>query len=49
MKILSLFDGISVGRYALQQAGISISEYHAYEIEPKAIQISRIYHYWKYT
>lgn len=41
MKILSLFDGISVGRYALQQAGIFVPEYHAYEIEPNAIQISK--------
>ena len=41
MRVISLFDGISVGRYALQQAKVSVSEYHAYEIEPNAIQISR--------
>lgn len=41
MKVLSLFDGISCGRVALDRAGIPVAEYHAYEIEPHAIQISK--------
>lgn len=41
MRVLSLFDGISCGRVALDRAGISVDEYHAWEIEPNAIQISR--------
>lgn len=41
MKVLSLFDGISCGRVALERAGIPVEVYHAYEIEPYAIQISR--------
>lgn len=41
MKVLSLFDGISCGRLALQMAGISVKKYAAYEIEPSAIKISK--------
>lgn len=41
IKVLSLFDGISVGRLALQDAGIKVSEYAAFEIEPHAIEISK--------
>lgn len=41
MKVLSLFDGISCGRLALQMAGISVKKYVAYEIEPSAIKISK--------
>lgn len=41
MKILSLFDGISCGMVALQRAGIPVEKYHAYEIEPNAITISK--------
>ena len=41
MKVLSLFDGISCGRVALERAGISVDEYHAYEIDKYAIQVSR--------
>ena len=41
MKVLSLFDGISCGRVALERAGIPVEVYEAYEIEPSAIQISR--------
>lgn len=40
MKVLSLFDGISSGRLALERAGIPVEEYHAYEIEPSALKIS---------
>lgn len=41
MKILSLFDGISCGRVALERAGIPVERYVAYEIEPNAIKISQ--------
>lgn len=41
MKILSLFDGISCGRVALERAGIPVERYVAYEIEPNAIKISK--------
>ena len=40
MKVLSLFDGISCGRVALERAGIPIEKYYAYEIDRYAIQIS---------
>lgn len=40
LKVLSLFDGISCGRVALERAGIEIDKYIAYEIEPNAIKIS---------
>lgn len=41
MKVLSLFDGISCAREALQRAGIPVSEYYASEIDANAIEISR--------
>ena len=41
LKVLSLFDGISCGRLALERAGIPVERYVAYEIEPNAIKISR--------
>lgn len=41
MKVLSLFDGISCGMIALERAGISVHSYHAYEIDPYAIKISK--------
>jgi DNA (cytosine-5)-methyltransferase 3A len=40
LKILSLFDGISCGRLALNLAGIPIDEYAAFEIDKYAIAIS---------
>lgn len=40
MKVLSLFDGISCGMVALERAGIPVEEYHAYEIDDYAVQIS---------
>lgn len=40
MKILSLFDGISCGRVALERAGIDVEQYVAFEIEKNAIKIS---------
>ena len=41
MKVLSLFDGISCGRLALERAGIPVDRYVAYEIEPNAIKVSK--------
>ncbi len=40
MNILGLFDGISTGRYCLDQAGIPVDNYFSSEINPRAIQIS---------
>lgn len=44
MKVLSLFDGISCGRVALERAGIPVEQYTAYEIDKYAIRISQ--HNW---
>ena len=41
MNVLSLFDGISCGRIALERAGIEVDKYVAYEIEPDAIKVSK--------
>lgn len=41
MRVLSLFDGISCGRLALERAGIKVDSYDAYEIDEKAIQIAK--------
>jgi site-specific DNA-cytosine methylase len=40
MNVLSLFDGISCGRLALERAGVKVSTYHASEIDASAITIS---------
>jgi DNA (cytosine-5)-methyltransferase 3A len=40
MKVLSLFDGISCGRVALERAGIPVELYFASEIDKNAIKIS---------
>lgn len=40
MKILSLFDGISCARVALEKVGINITNYYASEIDKDAIKIS---------
>lgn len=40
MKVLSLFDGISCGRVALEKAEIEVEKYVAYEIDKNAIKIS---------
>jgi len=40
MKILSLFDGISCARVALERAGIPVEAYYASEIDKYAMQIS---------
>ncbi len=41
MNVLSLFDGISCGRAALERAGIKIDKYYASEINEYATQISQ--------
>lgn len=44
MRVLSLFDGISCGRVALERAGIKVSRYVAVEIDGYAQIISRNNH-----
>lgn len=44
MKVLSLFDGISCGRVALERAGIKVSRYVAFEIDKNAITVSKNNH-----
>lgn len=41
MKVLSLFDGISVGRLALSNIGVKVDQYYASEIDKNAISISK--------
>lgn len=44
MNILSLFDGISCGRVALERAGIPVTKYYASEIDKYAMQVSQKNH-----
>lgn len=41
MNVLSLFDGISCGRVALQRLGIPVEKYYASEVDGDAISVSR--------
>lgn len=41
MNVLSLFDGMSCGRIALERAGIPVTNYFASEIDKHAIQVSK--------
>ena len=41
MNVLSLFDGISCGRIALERAGIPVKQYFASEIDKHAIAVSK--------
>lgn len=41
MNVLSLFDGMSCGRIALERAGIKVDNYFASEIDKYAIQIAK--------
>lgn len=41
MKVLSLFDGISCGRVALERVGIKVDKYYASEIKEDAIEVSK--------
>jgi DNA (cytosine-5)-methyltransferase 3A len=40
MNVLSLFDGISCGRLALERAGLSVDNYYASEIDKNAIKVT---------
>lgn len=40
MNVLSLFDGISCARVALDRAGIEVNAYMASEIDKNAIKVS---------
>lgn len=41
INVLSLFDGISCGRIALERSGIKVNNYYASEIDKSAIAISK--------
>ena len=41
MKVLSLFDGMSCGRIALDRAGINVTSYHASELDKYAIKVTQ--------
>ena len=41
MNVLSLFDGISCGRVALERANINVAKYYASEIDKYATQVSQ--------
>src|ERR1700761_2661423 len=41
MNVLSLFDGMSCGRIALERAGIKVNNYFACEIDKYAMQVSK--------
>ena len=41
MNVLSLFDGMSCGRIALEKAGIKIDKYYACEIDKYAVKVSK--------
>ena len=40
MNVLSMFDGMSCGRIALDRAGISVGKYYASEIDKYAIKVA---------
>lgn len=40
MNVLSLFDGMSCGRVALERAGLSVNRYLSSEIKPSAIKVA---------
>ena len=44
MNILSLFDGMSCGKVALQRAGVRVDKYLSSEVDKYAIQISKKNH-----
>jgi len=41
MNVLSLFDGMSCGRIALERAGVKVDKYFASEVDKYAIQIAK--------
>lgn len=44
MRVLSLFDGISCGRVALERAGIPVETYYASEIDKYAMSVAQAMH-----
>lgn len=40
LKVVSLFDGISCGRIALERANIPVRQYFASEIKPDALKVT---------
>lgn len=44
LNVLSLFDGISCGKVALERAGISVAKYYASEIDAPALVVSKARH-----
>lgn len=42
MNVLSLFDGMSCGRIALDRAGVKVDNYYSSEIKPYAIKVANI-------
>jgi len=42
LNVLSLFDGMSCGRLALERAGIKVNKYYASEIDKYAIEVSKL-------
>jgi site-specific DNA-cytosine methylase len=44
MNVLSLFDGMSCGRLALEKAGIPVELYFASEVDPYAIKVTQANH-----
>lgn len=44
MNVLSLFDGMSCGRIALNRAGIQVNNYYASELDKNAIKVSQANH-----
>lgn len=44
IRVLSLFDGISCGKVALERAGVEVDKYYASEINQSAIKISEKNH-----
>lgn len=44
MKVLSLFDGMACGLQSLKDAGASVTEYHAFEVDKHAINVAKANH-----
>jgi DNA-cytosine methyltransferase len=41
VNVLSLFDGMSCGRIALERAGVQVDSYYASEVDARAIQVTQ--------
>ena len=44
LNVLSLFDGISCGYQALNEAGVNVSKYYASEVDKYAISVAKANH-----